>query len=180
MSTKNYLCGKSIACFIAMSFREDVDAALVDYYAAMKRATTATDLNINLRRVDHIDGDYEISQKIMNEIDQADIVLADFTLNSPNVYFEVGYARGKGRPVIQTARKGTNLEFDIRNWRTVIYSNATELEEKLAIQLQEVLSRNLPSKVIQRSRPSNSRQSIGQHWRNISVFRVRKRGKIGR
>jgi hypothetical protein len=47
------------------------------------------------------------------------------------VYFELGYARGKNCRVIQTARKGTMLEFDIRNWRTLFYRNATELEQKL-------------------------------------------------
>jgi nucleoside 2-deoxyribosyltransferase len=73
---------------------------------------------------------YEISQQIMNEIDQADIVISDFTLNARNVYFELGYARGKGCRIIQTARKGTILEFDIRNWRTLFYRNATELEER--------------------------------------------------
>jgi nucleoside 2-deoxyribosyltransferase len=65
----------------------------------------------------------------MDEIDAADIVIADFTLSPANVYFELGYARGKGRRVIQTARRGTVLEFDVRNWRTVFYRNATELEE---------------------------------------------------
>jgi nucleoside 2-deoxyribosyltransferase len=73
----------------------------------------------------------------MTEIDGADIVIADLTLNPRNVYFELGYARGKGKRVIQTARKGTLLEFDIRNWRTLLYRNATQLEEKLIEEIRE-------------------------------------------
>lgn len=46
-----------------------------------------------------------------------------------NVYFELGYARGKGKVTIQLARRDTTLEFDVRNWRTSFYKNATELEE---------------------------------------------------
>jgi hypothetical protein len=67
----------------------------------------------------------------MAEIDKANIVIADFTLSSKNVYFELGYARGTKKRIIQCARKGTELEFDIKMWRTLFYRNATELEEKL-------------------------------------------------
>ncbi len=72
----------------------------------------------------------------MNEIDNSDIVIADFTLSPANVYFELGYARGIRKRIIQTARKSTALEFDVRNWRTTFYRNANELEEKLVAELQ--------------------------------------------
>lgn len=125
----------SIQLFIAMSFREEEEPGLVDYFKAIQRAISSTGHPIMLSRVDLTEGDYEISQKIMDEIDKADIVLTDFTLSARNVYFELGYARGKKRRIIQTARKGTDLEFDIRNWRTLFYRNATELEEKLIPEL---------------------------------------------
>jgi hypothetical protein len=48
----------------------------------------------------------------------------------------IGYARGRNKRVIQTARKGINLEFDIRNWKTLFYRNATELEQKLIVELR--------------------------------------------
>jgi nucleoside 2-deoxyribosyltransferase len=128
---------RSIRIFVAMSFREEEEPALVDYYRAMRRACERVSTDVQLSRMDLIEGDYEISQKLMDEIDKADIVIADFTLNPRNVYFELGYCRGrKDIPVIQTARKDTTLEFDIRNWHTIFYKNATELEEKLVNALQ--------------------------------------------
>ena len=123
---------RSVRVFVAMSFREEEEPALVDYFEAMKRAAVATELPIELIRIDLVEGDYEISQKIMDEIDKADVVLADFTLSPSNVYFELGYARGCKKRIIQTTRKGTHLEFDARNWRTILYRNATELEKGLA------------------------------------------------
>ena len=114
-----------------MSFRTGDEPALVDYFEAMKRAATATTLPLELLRIDFVDGDYEISQKIMSELDSCEIVVADFTLSPHNVYFELGYARGRQKYVIQTARKDTKLEFDIRNWRTIFYLNGKELEERL-------------------------------------------------
>jgi Putative DNA-binding domain len=122
---------RPITLFVAMSFREEEEPALVDYWWAVKRAVESTKFPISPTRIDLKEGDYEISQEIMSEIDGADMVLADFTLNSRNVYFELGYARGKKRRVLQTARKGTTLEFDVRHWKTLFYRNATDLEQKL-------------------------------------------------
>jgi predicted HTH transcriptional regulator len=77
--------------FVAMSFREEEEPALVDYYRAMERAITETKLPMEIRRIDLVEGDFEISQQIMEEIDRSDIVIADFTLTPHNVYFELGY-----------------------------------------------------------------------------------------
>lgn len=128
---------RPIKIFVAMSFRNEEEPALVDYYEAMQRAVNSTDFSIEIVRIDLLEGDYEISQQIMNEIDNADIVLTDFTLSPANVYFELGYARGKSKRIIQSARKGTTLEFDARNWRTIFYKNATELEKALTPALNE-------------------------------------------
>jgi len=127
---------KPVRVFVAMSFRQEEEPALVDYYRAMERAVAVTGLPVELIRMDLAEGDYEISQEIMAKIDASDLVIADFTLNSSNVYFELGYARGRDRRIIQSARKGTSLEFDIRNWRTLFYKNATELEERLVAALR--------------------------------------------
>jgi Putative DNA-binding domain len=129
---------KKIRGFVAMSFRIEEEPALIDYFNAMLRATIKSELPIELIRMDLDEGDYEISQEIMNKISESDFLIADFTLNSHNVYFETGFARGKGLPIIQTARKETDLQFDVRNWKTSFYRNATELEEKLVSKLKKV------------------------------------------
>jgi hypothetical protein len=133
---------RQCSVFIAMSFRQEQEPALVDYYSAIRRAVAATNLPLELTRIDLVEGYYEISQRIMDEIDRCDIVVADFTLTPTNVYFEPGYARGcKNKQIVQTARKDTVLEFDVRNWRTEFYRNATELEEKLIPVLRSAYAR---------------------------------------
>jgi nucleoside 2-deoxyribosyltransferase len=112
----------------------------VDYFEAMKRAAAASRHNIALVRIDLKEGDYEISSEIMAEINKADFVIADFTLSSSNVYFELGCARGVGKPIVQSCRKGTTLEFDVRSWRTVFYRNATDLEQKLIASFDALVS----------------------------------------
>ena len=88
-----------------------------------------------MMRLDQAEGDYEIADRIYREIDAAYLVIADLTLSSPNVYLEIGYARGRRKHVIQTCRSDTELEFDVRNRRTLIYRNATTLEHKLLREL---------------------------------------------
>jgi Schlafen, AlbA_2 len=127
---------KECVVFVAMSFRDEEEPALVDYYRAMERAVSRSELPLKLVRVDREEGDYEISQQLMRQIDDADIVIADYTMSPHNVYFEAGYARGRRKRVIQIARKDESLQFDVRNWRTEVYRNATELEDKLVPALQ--------------------------------------------
>lgn len=114
-----------------MSFHHDEEPALVDYWHAMQRAALRAAGNFDLRRIDEVEGDYEIIDRIYQEIDAADLVIADLTMSPANVYLELGYARGKGKCVIQTCREGTLLEFDVRGHRTLTYRNAATLEEKL-------------------------------------------------
>ena len=144
------ITGPTVNVFVAMSFRVEEEPALVDYFEAMKRAVREAQVPINLMRIDLLEGDYEISQKIMDKISESDFVLADFTLNPSNVYFEVGNARGSGKTVIQMARSGTLLEFDTRNWRTIFYKNATELEKELIPALV-----NVYKEVLKRKEKSN-------------------------
>jgi len=128
----------AIRVFVAMSFREHDEPTLVDYWHAMLRAAERARRQFNLVRLDEIDGDYEIVNRIYGEIDAAHLVIADLTLSSANVYLEIGYARGRQKRVIQTCRSGTRLEFDVRNRRTLIYENATMLELKLLRELDAV------------------------------------------
>jgi hypothetical protein len=74
----------------------------------------------------------------------------------PNVYFEAGYARGCGKPVLQTARAGTVLQFDVKTWRTTFFKNATELEEKLVGELAALVSKKEPNQPTARSSVSKN------------------------
>ncbi len=122
---------REVRVFVAMSFRFEEEPALVDYYEAMRRAASTTDLPLTLHRMDLLEGDYEISTAVVDAIRNADVVIADFTLGSPNVYFESGIAKGADKYVIRVARKGTLLPFDLRTWRTHLFANATQLESLL-------------------------------------------------
>lgn len=65
-------------------------------------------------------------------------VIADVTEKSLNVFYEIGFAKGLGRPVIITAREGTELPFDIKDTPIVFWSTLNELKQKLETLIGEV------------------------------------------
>ena len=72
-------------------------------FQQMKR--TLGEVGVSLRRVDRIEHNDDIDDRIILEIRQADFVIADLTYARPSVYFEAGYAQGRPVPVVYTARK---------------------------------------------------------------------------
>jgi hypothetical protein len=128
-----------VRVFVAMSFRDHDEPPLTDYWCAMLRAAERARQEFKLVRVNEVEGDYEVVDRIYQEINAAHLVIADLTLSSANVYLEIGYARGRQKRVIQTCRSDTQLEFDVRNRRTLIYQNATTLEYKLLNELNAVI-----------------------------------------
>ncbi|MGM1065207.1 AlbA family DNA-binding domain-containing protein [Saccharothrix sp. Mg75] len=127
---------EKLTMFIAMSFRFEEQPALVDYYEAILRAVSSSKLPIDPLRMDLEQGDYEITTEIITRIHESSIVLADFTFNSPNVYFEAGVAVGAKKRLIRTARKDTEMAFDIRTSKILLYANATQLERGLPAALK--------------------------------------------
>lgn len=88
-------------CFIASAFeRDDVDAI---YDQCVK--PTLRKLNVKPLRVDRIEHNENIDQKIIDLLEEADIAIADLTYARPSVYYEAGYAIGNGKQVVYIARK---------------------------------------------------------------------------
>ena len=90
---------KKLRCFVAMAFDwPDTD----DLFNAIKAMPSAT---YDVRRVDRINHNNDIDDKILEELNAADFVVADLTYARQSVYFEAGYAQGNGKPVVYTARR---------------------------------------------------------------------------
>lgn len=82
-------------------------------------------------RVDetHFTGD--VLGRIRGGIEAADLVIADLTEGRPNVYLEVGYAWGRGIPVIFVAKRGEKLHFDVSTHRCIFYGKFSEFAKVL-------------------------------------------------
>jgi len=82
----------------------------------------------------HFTGD--IVSRIRQGIETAALVIADLTGARPNVYLEVGYAWGRGAPVILLARNGESLHFDVGSHRCVYYGKYARLADDLRAMLK--------------------------------------------
>lgn len=82
-------------------------------------------------RVDetHFVGD--VLGRIRDGIEASSLVIADLSEGRPNVYLEVGYAWGKGVPVVFVARKGEKLHFDVSTHRCIFYGKFTQFAKDL-------------------------------------------------
>lgn len=121
--------------FVIISFSEDMEPI----YDGMKAAGEKVGLSVN--RVKDIIGDYKITDHVESLIRKSKFILADLTHERPNVYFELGYARGVGKTVITTARQGTNIHFDVKDWPCIYYNDSRILEKKLEKRFQQELDK---------------------------------------
>jgi TIR domain len=121
--------------FVVMSF----DASMEPAYDAVKAAAEVCGLVA--KRVKDVPGDYRITDKMLGLIASARLIVVDLSLERPNVYFELGYARGLGKRVITILRKGSTAHFDVRDWQYLEYVDSRPLEKDLADRFRYELQR---------------------------------------
>lgn len=116
-------------CFVAMSFDHSLDDAWEKgIYPALK-----IDCGLDPIRIDKVQHNEKICDKLIAEIRLSQFLVADFTLHRAGVYFEAGFALGLGRPVIWTCRKDelAKTHFDSRQYNHIDWTTPEELRERL-------------------------------------------------
>jgi len=115
--------------FIAMWFNDELNTFLEVVREGI------LDAGYNPQRVDDIEHNEDINDKIIASIRQSKFVVADFTEQRAGVYFEAGYARGLGLEVIWLCREDDfdNIHFDNEHYNFIKWhnDNLEDLKEKL-------------------------------------------------
>jgi flagellum-specific peptidoglycan hydrolase FlgJ len=83
----------------------------------------------------------DVLERIKQKIETASIVIGELTGNNPNVYLEIGYAWGKGRPTVLLTKE--EPKFDVRGQRVLRYRTIRELNTKLARELRSLKKESL-------------------------------------
>lgn len=123
--------------FVVMPF--DDRPHLRDAYNTFRRV--CDDKNFSAVKVDHdLDNQQRIVPAIFSGIKRAAFVIAEVSGARPNVYYELGYARALGKPVIQTAFEGTELPFDVYDVPTLFWECQDTLERKLTSAIDQLTS----------------------------------------
>ncbi|QRN92957.1 hypothetical protein JRI60_27510 [Archangium violaceum] len=119
--------------FVAMPFEPDLED--VYHYGIQGPVKSA---GLLCERVDQAVFEGAIIERIKERIDTAKVVIADLSMANPNVYLEVGYAWGRGRPTILLVRDVKELRFDVASYRCLVYKNIRDLESQLTREMQRL------------------------------------------
>jgi len=117
-------------CFVAMSF----DATLAEIYnKAIQPAILETGFVPFILHSEHIETGSTINDAMIAAIKKAKFTIADFTQHKSGVYFEAGFALGRGQKVIFTCKEGDidHAHFDTRNYQHILWKDAADLKRKL-------------------------------------------------
>jgi hypothetical protein len=120
--------------FVAMPFLESMDDV---FYYGIQGAVKAAGYLCERADLGSFAGD--IMDWVKQKISHASLVVADLTGANPNVYLEIGYAWGCGRPTVLVVRDVEQLKFDVKGQRCLIYKSIKHLEESLSKELKALL-----------------------------------------
>jgi len=140
---------KKGTAFIIMSIDPN-KPELEDINTAIKEV--CLQFGIKAYRADEIEHQERITDVILNEIRSCQFLIADLTLEKPNVYYEVGYAHAIGKNPILFRKQGTKLHFDLSIHNAPQYRNVTGLRNLLSTRFEAILGSK-------RERPNHSLQS---------------------
>lgn len=117
-------------CFVAMSF-DDADYPIFE--EAIYPACDET--GFDAKRIDYelYDSDKTINDAMIALIKKCKFMIADFTQQRHNVYFEAGYGLGRGMKIIYTCKKEffDTAKFDTNHFPHIVYETNEELKQKL-------------------------------------------------
>lgn len=107
--------------FMIMPFRFKT---LNDFYLKHIKAYLKSELNINVYRSDDFVGNDIIIETIHQQIEQAEIIIAEVSRCNKNVFYELGYASALGKEILMIQNKDIKISsfFDRDHIRCLRYS----------------------------------------------------------
>jgi hypothetical protein len=118
--------------FVLMPFDKNFDDI---YQLGIKESCTQA--GAYCERVDEQDYHGTILERIYNQIDKADFIVADMTGQNPNVFYEVGYAHALGKPTVLITQKAEDIPFDLKSYPHIVYQNRiTDLKPELTRRIE--------------------------------------------
>jgi hypothetical protein len=128
-----YESSKKPHVFVAMPFALDMEDV---YHYGIQNAVNESGYLCERADLSSFTGD--VLKWIKERISTADLVIADLSNANPNVYLEVGFAWGKGKPTVLLVCDTIHLKFDVQGQRCLAYKSIRDLEKMLKLELQHL------------------------------------------
>jgi nucleoside 2-deoxyribosyltransferase len=122
--------------FVIMSFEETDE--LEDYLAAVTEVCHKAGFKAVRTDSRPAVNTHQIIDSIHDQIQTCGFVIADLTNNRPNVYYEIGYARGLNKKLILTSKKGQPVGFDLQGYNRVEWTGSENLKKQLKPIVEEI------------------------------------------
>lgn len=127
-------------CFVVMSYHEG--------YAFFERIrqVVAEVTGFECIRADDLpQAGQSLRQKIHDAIENAVFVIADVSEDRPNIYYEVGYAAARSKPILLVAREGVQIHTDLIGLEIIRYADNREGWPRFERALQKNLDQHKDS-----------------------------------
>lgn len=128
-------------CFIAMSFSSEHDNIYKEGILPSLNQFKFEALRVDQdKTLQYRNNESTINDFILASINQSRFCIADYSGNKAGVYFETGYALGKGKPVIYTCSESDfeYMHFDVDRFPVIRYKTEIELRDKLVNRMNEL------------------------------------------
>lgn len=126
------MSGPQIFAFVLMPFDPKFD----DIYK-LGIQDTAAKLGIRAERLDEQIFAEGMMERLFDQIDEADIIIADMSNRNPNVFYEVGFAHARDKLCILITSDASDIPFDLKHRRHAVYgSSLSVLRERLTKDLE--------------------------------------------
>src|SRR5262249_52826562 len=104
--------------------------------------------------------------RIYNQINKADVLVADMTGRNANVFYEVGYAHALGKIVLLLTKNADDIPFDLKHYPHIIYGGSIS-------QLRNDLSKRLVWGIEESKRlhANNDLESINLSLNDIDILK---------
>src|SRR5262245_50304495 len=126
-----------------MSYSKEGQTAvqLANVFDAFCQACQAYDYKC--KKVTEMNNEGKITHEIVSSIAHAGFVIVDLTELRQNVMYELGFADGLEKPVVTTARMGTELPFDIKDKPVLFWDpmNLVKFREDLKEKIRPIAER---------------------------------------
>lgn len=94
------------------------------------------EIGVYCERVDEQIFSESILERVYNQINKADIIIADMSEKNPNVFYETGYAHALNKNVILLTKRAEDIPFDLQHYPHIIYSDQIiDLKQQLVRRL---------------------------------------------
>jgi nucleoside 2-deoxyribosyltransferase len=154
-------------CFVIQPFdKGKFDKRYEDVYEPALRAA-----DLEPYRVDRDPAASVPIDEIEKHIRESDVVLADITVDNPNVWYEVGFAFAAGKEVVllcSSERLGGKFPFDIQHRKIITYttdstSDFDRLKQRITERLRAVLTKRAHIATLAELSPMKPTQGLSPH-----------------